>query len=106
METEAEKTKTCPCKCGKCAAAIFVAFIIVGVACWYIHHPNRPRAIDPNPGTTCIVRFRDNEFHLTGKFRAANREAILLEADHASGAPTVECYWIPKSHIQYITICK
>ena len=106
MESETAQPQKCSCKCHKHAVAIFVVLFVAGAACWYIHHPNRPRSLDPKPGTQCTVILRDKELPLTGRFIAANREAIFLGADDTSGAPVAEGFWIPKSNIQYITIYK
>ena len=100
--TEPEKPKQCPCKCGKGIVAILVLFLLAGVACWYIHHPNRPRYNNPEmdlkPGTVCTVYFRsdslgetanlpvsqtpnrinETQVFLHGELIAINREAILL----------------------------
>ena len=119
METESAQPQKCSCKCHKHAVAIFVVLLIAGVACWYIHHPNRPQvypSIDPKPGTICTVQFRrdmlgatsyltspttDNinntNVSLRGTLVAANREAILL--DHLNDESQLQRFWIPKSSI-------
>ena len=118
MESETAQPQKCSCKCHKHAVAIFAILLVAGVACWYIHHPNRPRAeptIDPKPGTVCTVHFRQDAFVLRdgkgtslpivnvntttvafhGTLIAANREAILFEANSKR-------FWIPKSSILLI----
>ena len=119
METEAENPKKCARECGKCAVACLLLFLVAGIACWYVHHPHRPRpTIMPEPGTLCTVLFRKdvlekdttpigqmkgcyNKYTLTiqGKLIAVSHEAILFEYY------TTEEYrrmWIPKSSIAFI----
>jgi len=121
--SESEKSKHCPCKCGKGIAAFLVLFLLAGIACWYIHHPNRPRAMNPEidlkPGTICIVQFRRDALSasfaaplttaghvsMMGRIIAIDHEAIILE--HVEGAykmnaVPIERLWIPKSNILLI----
>jgi len=96
--TESEKSKQCPCKCGKGIAVFFVLFLLAGIACWYIHHPNRPSvypAIEPKPGAMCTVYLMTGE-SVTGTVIIANRVAILLEREvHLNKVQ------IPRSSILY-----
>jgi len=120
--SEPEKPKKCPCKCKTTIAAVLVV-IIAGVACWYTHHPNRPRTsgleIDLKPGTICVIQFRRDALgasfaaplttaghvSIVGRVIAVDREAIILErtedAYRMGGAP-IERLWIPKSSILLI----
>jgi hypothetical protein len=125
--SETEGQKQCPCKCRKIAAVILIV-LIAGVACWYIHHPNRPRSINPKPGMMCVIHFRQDAFTFrantgtslpiidvggvstTVAFRgtmiAVDREAILFDAVHENitfnGVPKTSRFWIPKNNILLI----
>ena len=106
MESEAAQPQKCSCKCHKHAVAFFAVLLIAGVACWYIHHPNRPRAypnIDPKPGTVCTVMLRESQTSFEGTVVAANREAILLEGRTTRSSERFS-FWIPKHSILYIRI--
>jgi len=107
----------------KFVAAMLVAFLFVGLACWYIHHPNRPRTVDPKPGTFCTVQFRRDALggaanlpvsptttningatvSLQGELIAVSHDAILLDQvnDHyiVSDVPQMKRFWIPRSSI-------
>lgn len=118
MESETEKPAKCACgcKCKKFAAAI-IFFLIAGVACWYIHHPNRPRpSIGPiKPGTICTVQFRQDALarqdgsgisrpiSMVGELIAVTHEAILLDQVNdryvVNDVPQMKRYWVPKSSI-------
>ena len=121
--TESEKSKQCPCKCGKGIAVFLVLFLFAGIACWYIHHPNRPRAINPEidlkPGTICIVQFRRDALNasfaaplttaghvsMVGRIIAIDRDVIILEHvedTYRMGGAPIERLWIPKSSILLI----
>jgi len=120
---ESEKPKQCPCKCRKSIAVFLVLFLLAGIACWYIHHPNRPRYINPEidlkPGTVCIVQFRRDALSasfaapettaghvsIMGRIIAIDRDAIILErveGAYAMNAAPIERLWIPKSSILLI----
>jgi hypothetical protein len=114
MEIEAEKSKQCPCKCGKCAAAILITLLIAGIVCWHVHHPSRHRLM-PKPGMECVIQLRRDalgagsdipvspitynrngaDVMVRGEMIAVNREAILI-----SSGPNR--FWIPKSNILLI----
>jgi len=104
---------------GKGIAAILVLFLLAGVACWYIHHPNRPRVINPEiglkPGTWCNIELVSGGGSYTGTLISIDREAIILEVIHnplikvddemrTNPNPTVLQYWIPKSNISRMRI--
>ena len=125
--TEPEKPKQCPCKCGKGIAVFLVLFLLAGIACWYIHHPNRPRYINPEmdlkPGTICTVQFRRDALgtakdlpvspttnsingaivSMRGELIAINHDVILLDQvnNHyiVNDVPQMKRFWIPKSSI-------
>ena len=100
--TESEKPKPCSCKCRKVVAAVVLVILLAGIACWYIHHPNRPRHVDPKPGTVCTIKYSliDGVVETyTGTLLAANHEAILLDVN-----PVL--VWIPKNRIVIIHIQK
>ena len=113
---ESEKPKPCPCKCGKGIAVFLVLFLLAGVACWYIHHPNRPRVTGPKPGTECTVQFRRDMIgsnspvplcakgdyvSLTGTLVAVDHETILLKNTDPSNQ-MARYIWIPRNHILLI----
>ena len=118
-ETEKPVQCTCGCKCRKVAAAILLV-LIAGIACWYIHHPNRPRSpIDPKPGTICTIQFRRDALGGAGSpvpptvdnvngadvsmkkvvLIATSHEAILVEYYGDDYRNPGRLYWIPKSSI-------
>jgi len=126
MESETPPPQKCSCKCHKHAVAIFAVLLIAGVACWYIHHPNRPRAytsVDPQPGAKCTVQFRRDMLGgsaslpispttisangaivaIHGELVAVSREAILLDQVDENyifnGTPKMKRFWIPKNNI-------
>ena len=101
MESESAQPQKCSCKCHKHAVIIFVVLLIAGVACWYIHHPNRPRSIEP--GQYCQVWLRESTTVFEGTVVADSREAILLEGRTTSN-PEIFSFWIPKCNILYIRI--
>ena len=106
MESETVQPQKCSCKCHKHAVAFFAVLLIAGVACWYIHHPNRPRAnpsIDPKPGTVCMVILRESQTSFEGTVVADNHEAILLEGRTTRSSERFR-FWIPKHSILYIRI--
>jgi len=120
METETctPKQSTCCCKRRVCAAVCLFLFVFAGIACWYVHHPNRPRQpIDPKPGTRCTVQFRRGDalgsgadipvnpatniingavVSMNGTLVAINHEAIILErvnvnrTEYESGEITIQ----------------
>ena len=122
----------CSCKRGKWTVVMLVLFLLAGIACWYIHHPNRPRAIHPEidlkPGTICIVQFRRDMLggsmlvapltnkqngvgvSLRGMLIAINNEAILLEItdEHytINDVPQQYRLWIPRNNILLIAYDK
>ena len=127
--TEPEKPKQCPCKCRKGIAVFLIVFLLAGIACWYIHHPNRPRVIERpeinlKPGTMCVVYFRrdalglsttasplvttvnSTDLTLGGKLVAINSETLLLERinEHyrINDVPQPEWFWIPRSSILHV----
>ena len=107
-------------------------FLLAGIACWYIHHPNRPRYIGPEVdlkrGAECIVQFRRDmlggsmlvapltnkqngvNVSLRGMLIAINNEAILLEItdEHYTidGVPQQYRLWIPRNNILLIVYAK
>jgi hypothetical protein len=107
METEAEKSKTCPCKCGKHGAVILI-LLIAGVICWHIHRPHhRPPhpPVGPMVGAECVVQLREDvagkDCVLRGRLMESDPHAILLE----NGGDGVG-YWIPSHHVLFITYKK
>jgi len=100
---------------------VFLVVLIAGITCWYIHHPNRPRAHSPDrlqsiasePGAFCDVSIGGGT-SLSGILVAIDHEAIILKVIHdpliqvddetqvINPDPTIHHYWIPKSSILLI----
>ena len=97
--SESEKSKQCPCKCGKGIAAILVLFLLAGIACWYIHHPNRPSVYSsgPRPGASCTV-YLSTGASVGGTVITANRGVINLQRQDGY----FDRVQIPRSSILYV----
>ena len=117
MEPEAEKPKTCSCKCKKHAAVFFIILLLAGIVCWHVHHvPRPPRPpIGPEPGTACTVQFHRGalggaaalpispmtqsingaKVSISGELIAIDHEAIIISSEQRR-------YWIPKHSILLI----
>jgi hypothetical protein len=120
MESESCTPEKCSCKHKKCVLIFFAALLLAGIACWYVHHPNRAHHVGPKPGEQCIVQLRrdalggaanlpvspltDNingaTVALGGWLVAVNHEAIVLDC-HASQR-YFKRLWIPNSSILLI----
>jgi len=91
--SESEKPKQCPCKCGKGIAVFLILFLLAGVACWYIHHPNRLRAINPEvdikPGMKCVLHLRQDAFSFGGRSMETSLPINIGDVKNANNSATV-----------------
>ena len=121
----------CSCKRGKWTVIMLALFLLAGIACWYIHHPNsnpQPTGSDSNseinlkPGKYYTVMFRRDMLGgaenvglpISPTTTAINSASVsvrgrLLDINHdalllenTEGSRSL--YWIPKNSILLIKI--